>query len=171
MCLKIVTKLLEIKNPQLKERGIIILRSMMSKLKFKYSLKPDWIEDLKRMIRKDKIPQIGQKLKNLQGNEDIPIVMRKNPNKLKLTNKALDEYLVEDVINDYDLFSNVNILSSDGFLKHSLSSGGESDQNSEKFLAYLEDEDKNKREAEDKKLFRQRLRIEFTSKFVFLINS
>lgn len=72
----------------------------MSKLKFKYSLKPDWLEKLKKKVREKTIPLIGASLRNIHGEIEQPIVMRKNPNKLKLANRALDEYLVDDVIND-----------------------------------------------------------------------
>ena len=167
MCLRSVISILKVQNPEIKERAIMIMRSMMSKLKFKYSLKPDWIENFKKKLLRQHIPEVGKTMKNLQSKEDIPIVMRKNPNKLKLATQALDEYLIEDVINEMDLVSDVNMLSSEGYLKQEMSSDGESDQNSEKFVSFLEDENKAKREVEDKKLFMQRLRIEFTSKNLF----
>ncbi|CAI2363143.1 unnamed protein product [Moneuplotes crassus] len=163
MCHNVVVSLLDVENSQLQERGIIILRSMMSKLKFKYSLKPDWIESLKRRIRENAIPDIGSSLKMMQAEIDQPIVMRKNPNKLKLANRALDEYLVEDVINDHELETDVQDLSSEGYLKHDMSSHNNSEQNSERFISFLSDKDKQKREAHDKKLFMQRLRMEFTT--------
>ena len=96
--IKIVITLLNIENLQIKERGVVIIRVMMNKLKFKYSLKPKWLERIKQIIRKDNIPQISMSLNNIHGVSELPIVLRKNPNNLKLNNKTLDEYLVEDVV-------------------------------------------------------------------------
>jgi hypothetical protein len=78
------------------------------------------------------------------------MVLKKNPNNLKLNNHTLDEYIVEDVIGDYDLYSEVPLLSSDGFLKNSISSDKENDQKSERFLALLDPNEWKRREAEDK---------------------
>lgn len=164
LCLNVAEAILDIQDSQLQERGIMVLRSMMSKLKFKYSLKPDWLEKLKQKVREKIIPIIGASLRNIHGETEQPIVMRKNPNKLKLANKALDEYLVEDVINDDGLDTDVRELSSEGYLKHDISSHNESEQNSERFISFLSDKDKKQREADDKKLYMQRLRMEFASK-------
>ncbi|CAI2384212.1 unnamed protein product [Moneuplotes crassus] len=163
LCLSVAMAILDIPDSQLQERGVIVLRSMMSKLKFKYSLKPDWLEKLKRKIRQKTVPLIGASLRNIHGEIEQPIVMRKNPNKLKLANRALDEYLVDDVINDDCLDTEVHELSSEGYLKHEMSSHNESEQNSERFISFLSDKDKQQREADDKRLYMQRLRMEFTT--------
>lgn len=145
ICLSVAKVLLKIENTQIKEKAILIIRSCMSKLKFKYSLKPKWLEELKIIIRKEGIPVIGT------------TAIR------QLNHRSLDDYIVEDVIGDYDLFSEVPMLSSDGFLKLSVISDKDNEQNSERFLAFTDPNDFKKREIEDKKLFMQRLRIDFSS--------
>lgn len=160
--LNIVASLLKIENLQIKERGILIVRTMMSKLKFKYSLKPKWLDYLKKVIRKGNIPQIKISLNAMHGGNITPLVLKKNPNKLKLNNRTLDEYLLEDVVGDYELQSDVALLSSNGFLKNSVD-GGDSDHNSERWISVPGETNPHKRDIEDKKLFRQRLRIEFSS--------
>ena len=165
MCLHVAVCILNLENNQLQERGVLIVRSLMSKLKFKYSLKPTWIESLKKIIRQNGIPKIGVSLKQIHEYGGTPtMVMRRNPNNLKLANKTLDEYLVEDVIGDHDLHTEVNLLSSDGFLKNSLPSDRESEKNSERFVDHLTPTQTARREVEDKRIWMQRLRIEFTSK-------
>ena len=124
--LNIVHSLFDIDNVQIKERGVLIIRVMMSKLKFKYGLKPIWLENLKKWIRKGEIPQINQSLKQKHGGNNTPHVLRQNKSKLKLNNKTLDEYIIEDVIRDDELMSDVPMLSSDGFLKNEVDSDRDS---------------------------------------------
>lgn len=76
MLLKILTSVLDIEDVNVKERGVIMVRVMMSKLKFKYSLKPKWVEAIKLVLKKGDIPQINHSLKKLQG-PGGQIVMRK----------------------------------------------------------------------------------------------
>lgn len=168
-----VTRLLEIQNPFVREKGTLIMRMMMSKLKFKYSLKPAWIEKLKRIFKKGNAPNLSSSLKRHLETESAPMAMRTNPNNLKLNVQTLDEYIVEDVTNEHDLDSHVSLLSSDGFLKLSDCSEANSVQDSEKFVLFLGNNEIEikKRENLDKKLFRQRLRIEFSSKSIISIYS
>ena len=95
---------------------------MISKLKYKYSLKPKWLDRLKKVISKQDIPMINTSLKQIHKGDNIPIVLRRNPNNLKLNNLTLDEYLVDDIIGDHDLNSTVPLLSSDGDLNYQIDS-------------------------------------------------
>ena len=116
--LNIIHSLFDIENVEIKERGVLIVKVMMSKLKFKYGLKPAWLDNLKKWIRKGEIPQLNLSIKKSKGGGKTPSKLRQNGNKLNLNNRTLDEYIIEDVMRDDELMSDVPMLSSDGFLKH-----------------------------------------------------
>lgn len=124
--LNIVSSLIDIENVHIKERGVLIIRTMMSKLKFKYGLKPAWLENLKKLIRKGNIPLINTSLKQIQGRNNSPMVQKDRAHKFRLNNQTLDDYIIDDASRNDELISEVPLLSSDGFLKHSVEEDGDS---------------------------------------------
>lgn len=159
--LHILTQIVAIDNVEINERAVLILRKTMSKLKFKYGIKPSWIDHLKKIIRKGEIPNImnhNLSLKIMHGGYLTPVALKENLEKLKFTNKTLDQYIIDDIQNDDALETEVGMLSSDGFLKYIC----DNDDN----LNYDNIKNLKDRDAEDKKLYKQRLRIEFAGIFL-----
>ena len=112
-----------IENLHLRQKAVLIIRLTMSKLKFKYGIKPKWIEELKKIVRKGEIPSIANhnlSLNVLHGRNLTPLVLREDSNKLKYTNQTLDEYVIDDISDNPELITNVSMMSSDGFLKYVL---------------------------------------------------
>ena len=112
-----------IENLHLRQKAVLIIRLTMSKLKFKYGIKPKWIEELKKIVRKGEIPSIADhnlSLNVLHGRNLTPLVLREDSNKLKYTNQTLDEYVIDDISDNPELITNVSMMSSDGFLKYVL---------------------------------------------------
>lgn len=97
-------------------------------------------------------------LKIMHGGYLTPVALKENLEKLKFTNKTLDQYIIDDIQNDDALETEVGMLSSDGFLKYIC----DNDDN----LNYDNIKNLKDRDAEDKKLYKQRLRIEFAGIFL-----
>ena len=121
--LYVIKSLMYIENLHLRQKAVLIIRLTMSKLKFKYGIKPKWIDELKKIVRKGEIPSIANhnlSLNVLHGRNLTPLVLREDSNKLKYTNQTLDEYVIDDISDNPELITNVSMMSSDGFLKYVL---------------------------------------------------
>ena len=119
--LYVIKSFVYIENLHLRQKIVIIIRVIMSKLKLKYGIKPKWIDDLKNIVRQGEIPSIvnhNLSLSVLHGGNLTPLVLKEDSNKLKFTNQTLDEYIIDDISDCQELRTDVSMMSSDGFFKY-----------------------------------------------------